>query len=327
MVFVALLLFGWAERVFACSCAPQELREAVLNADYILIGTILSRQDTPPDPRGIVSSADPAYFEVNVERMLKGKQPSPAIVVTMRSDVSCGYPFKEGTRYIIFGYRWDPKKGIFGQPAGRIMSFTRLYYHLPLRPEEKRVGQARPEEIIGTNLCTRTTAKDVDAVAAQVEALLMGRPVTLSPVPSTPPWKSMARGQLPPEDYLTLQGYFKGMQKYNRSDFKGALQAWEQGLAWIPMQDYRPNKCIANQRQNQDTFHKMISSISKSINIIPQRHTNWYETSSKEASARSCHFRLKNRLFMAFNHKSHLYRQNRRRCEKRSISLMYSYNM
>lgn len=134
IMLTAFLLLGCAERAFACSCAGQDLHEAVLNADYIFIGTILSRQDTPPDPRGIVSSADPAYFEVSVERMLKGQQPSPAIVVTVRSSASCGYPFRLGTRYLIFGYRLDLK--------------------------------------IGTNLCTMTTAKHVDAVAAQVDALL-----------------------------------------------------------------------------------------------------------------------------------------------------------
>lgn len=141
-VFVALLLIVAGERVFACSCAHEEVDKAVLRADYILVGTILSRQDTPPNSHGISSDADPAYFEVAVERMLKGEQRSRAIVVTKRMSESCGYPFEQDTRYLIFGYR------VKETPA-----------------------QTQQKDMIRTNLCTLTTAENVDSLATQVEAV------------------------------------------------------------------------------------------------------------------------------------------------------------
>jgi hypothetical protein len=141
-----LLLFADVRQAPACSCASQELPDAVSGADYVFIGMITARQDIPPDASGIISSADPAYFEVAVERMLKGTPLSPVTVVTARNSSSCGYPFKEGTRYLIFGYRSD-------------------------RTES---SQSPSRSLVSTNICTRTTDQEVDMVAAQVKALLMG---------------------------------------------------------------------------------------------------------------------------------------------------------
>ena len=153
LAFVALFFLGHAGLASACTCAHQELETAVRSADSIFIGTILSRQDTPPDSRGMFSSGDPTYFEVEVERTLKGELSSSVTVSTVRSDVSCGYPFKQGTRYIIFGYR-------------------------------PRSEQAEKKGAIGTSLCTLTTAKNVDSLADQVDAILTGRPAIPSEAPN-----------------------------------------------------------------------------------------------------------------------------------------------
>jgi hypothetical protein len=146
MICAGLLFFADAKQGLACSCALQEIPDAVSSADYIFIGTITTRQDIPPDASGIISSADPAYFEVAVEWTLKGTPLSPVTVVTARDSSSCGYPFKEGIRYLIFGYRSDRTEG----------------------------SQSPRRSFISTNICTRTTDQGVDVVAAQVKALLMG---------------------------------------------------------------------------------------------------------------------------------------------------------
>lgn len=146
-IFMALFFLVGEERVSACSCAPEELDKAVLRADYILVGTIRSRQDTPPDSHGISSDADPVYFEVAVERMLKGEPHALVTVVTPGMSASCGYPFEQGTRYLIFGYHAD------GTPPEHIQK----------------------ENVIRTNLCTLTTAENVDVLATQIEKLLTER--------------------------------------------------------------------------------------------------------------------------------------------------------
>lgn len=150
MAFVALLLLVSTERVSACSCAREELDQAVLRADYILVGTILSPRDSTPDSHGIRNDTDPVYFAVEVERMLKGEQSSPAIIVTNRISASCGYPFEQGTRYLIFGYHAEAT--------------------IPELPQQK--------DVIKTNLCTLTTADKVDALATQIQTLLAKQPVS-----------------------------------------------------------------------------------------------------------------------------------------------------
>src|SRR5262245_30829883 len=88
MICAGLLFFAAARQASACSCALQDLSEAVSSADYIFIGTIIARQDMPPDASGIMSSANPVYFEVAVERTLKGTPLSHATVVTARNNSS-----------------------------------------------------------------------------------------------------------------------------------------------------------------------------------------------------------------------------------------------
>jgi hypothetical protein len=144
---VTILLCGYVTQTFACTCVAEPLSQAVSRADYIFLGTVLLRQDPPPNPSGVMSSMDPVYFHVAVERTLKGELPSPAIVVTARESASCGYPFQRGTRYLIFGYRATGTSG----------------------------GPAPAESTLSTTLCSQTTDKDVDGVATQVKALLAQR--------------------------------------------------------------------------------------------------------------------------------------------------------
>jgi hypothetical protein len=143
---VTLLLCGGVRQARACSCLFEPLPQAVSSTDYIFVGTILSRRDTPPHPSGSISSMDPAYFAVTVERTLKGVPLSPTTVVTARESASCGYPFQEGTRYLIFGSRSTGTAG----------------------------GRSPAESEVATNLCTRTTDQEVDEAVGQVEALLTG---------------------------------------------------------------------------------------------------------------------------------------------------------
>jgi len=152
---VTILLCGYVTQTLACSCVAEPLSRAVSSADYIFLGTVLLRQDPPPDPSGVMSSMDPVYFHATVERTLKGELLSPAVVVTARESASCGYPFQRGTRYLIFGYRATGTAG----------------------------GPSQAESTLSTTLCSQTTDKEVDRVAAQVETLLRGAPPMQDAIP------------------------------------------------------------------------------------------------------------------------------------------------
>jgi len=207
-ILTVLLFLTGAERVAACSCASEELDQAVLRADYILVGTILSPRDTAPDSHGIGNDTDPVYFAVEVERMLKGEHSSPAIIVTNRISESCGYPFEQGTRYLIFGYRAEGT--------------------LP--------GLTQQQDMIRTHLCTLTTAENVDALATKVEALLTRQPVSSSeasnkkidePPPSSQeiPIVEIPISETASERYTVEEGFDRPGADYENFEQTGEFQS------------------------------------------------------------------------------------------------------
>ncbi|REK76648.1 hypothetical protein [Paenibacillus paeoniae] len=100
----AVLLGSFAiapEGASACSCAfPGSVNEAKLNNDVVFDGTVTGKKE--PVRLFSRSSATPITWTFEVHEIWKGKV-SPAIsVVSVQASESCGYEFKEGSRYIVY---------------------------------------------------------------------------------------------------------------------------------------------------------------------------------------------------------------------------------
>lgn len=114
-----------AEPCFACSCAPREegqsrqeyREEQAKNADVIFTGRV-RRIEGSEDPGGSIE----AYFRVG--KAYKGTHRKRLIIETNSSGAACGYSFKDGKRYTVFGFGEGPKRystGICtGTQRGRI---------------------------------------------------------------------------------------------------------------------------------------------------------------------------------------------------------------
>lgn len=72
----------------ACSCAGGTDAEHLARAFAVFDGEVLARREPPR--RAIMSSGDPAVYEVAVTRVYKGDVPARAEVVTAVSGASCG---------------------------------------------------------------------------------------------------------------------------------------------------------------------------------------------------------------------------------------------
>ena len=93
----------------ACYCGDSgSPREAMAEADAVFFGKVVTIQ--APGPRfrkgqlGI-SSADLVTVEFRVRRVWKGPIRDTLSVQTERSEISCGFEFKEGREYIVYTWR------------------------------------------------------------------------------------------------------------------------------------------------------------------------------------------------------------------------------
>ena len=73
----------------------------------MFVGKVVAIQT--PDPRlrngeQVISSADPVTVEFDVIKVWKGPLRETLTVDTERSEISCGFEFKEGRRYVVYAY-------------------------------------------------------------------------------------------------------------------------------------------------------------------------------------------------------------------------------
>lgn len=92
----------------ACSCAPSgSPKEAMAEANAVFFGKVVAIRTPGPRLRNgewVISSADPMTVEFDVVRVWKGPIRQNLSVQTERYEVSCGFGFKEGRRYIVYAY-------------------------------------------------------------------------------------------------------------------------------------------------------------------------------------------------------------------------------
>lgn len=100
----ALVLLFAVPGVEACSCAQTSCRQAT-EYDAVFEATVEAVEPPAAGPAGLWSSADVITVRLRDLRPIRGEADTQ--VVTARSGISCGYPFRVGTRYLIFANRTE----------------------------------------------------------------------------------------------------------------------------------------------------------------------------------------------------------------------------
>src|SRR5687768_10693683 len=99
---IALVLAGRAPGAWACSCVPASGAEHYQNAEVVFVGVVTERTD-PHEDDEIQSGGSAIHYTVEVRSEQKGDVSDPVLVKSSRSEASCGYTFRVGRRYQVFG--------------------------------------------------------------------------------------------------------------------------------------------------------------------------------------------------------------------------------
>ncbi len=99
--------------VAACSCVPLTPAQAFERADTVFVGEVTSFKTKS----GLFghSSIDPTTANFKVMEVWKGPRQGTLTIGTVRSEVSCGYEFQEGLRYLV--YARDGQTGLCDRTA------------------------------------------------------------------------------------------------------------------------------------------------------------------------------------------------------------------
>jgi len=103
------LVFVVPGRAMACSCSsPPPFEKAVKQADAVFVGEVASSD--PVDGRrrftGITVDGLVSY-SFAVEEVVAGDVGSGVEVISHSSGATCGFPFQEGNRYVVFAYEGE----------------------------------------------------------------------------------------------------------------------------------------------------------------------------------------------------------------------------
>ena len=106
----------------ACSCAGLTPAQAFERADSVFVGEVTSFKVKS----GLFgkSSIDPTTVDFTVMEVWKGPQQRTLTIRTVRSEVSCGYEFVEGLRYLV--YARDGQTGLCDRTALTIQAAEEL---------------------------------------------------------------------------------------------------------------------------------------------------------------------------------------------------------
>jgi hypothetical protein len=101
MVFT-LMVVGASHNARACECASSGPPcQNVFSADAVFAGTVQNIADAP--------DRNPPYRQLSVAfaqvTPFRGMQGTTATLFTTDSTSSCGYPFKQGERYLVYAHR------------------------------------------------------------------------------------------------------------------------------------------------------------------------------------------------------------------------------
>ena len=135
-VFLCLAaLLSLPKTAGACTCAPAASpAEALAGADAVFAGEAVAISPLGRPPYRL-SSTDPVAVEFRVSRVWKGPRRETLIVETEFFEMSCGYEFKKGRKYIV--YTWEgARTGLCTRTAPAWMAFADFVALGPGRPPE-----------------------------------------------------------------------------------------------------------------------------------------------------------------------------------------------
>jgi hypothetical protein len=116
-----------------------------------------------------VSSAALVTVEFGVSRIWKGPRLATLTVETERREVSCGYEFKKGRKYIV--YTWDgTRTGLCTRTAPAWMAFRDFVALGPGQPPEPTPSS----ETAGGGTCSATASSGERRVEVTMLGLLVG---------------------------------------------------------------------------------------------------------------------------------------------------------
>lgn len=105
LVFFPVL---FAQRTNACSCAAAPPpRQALREAKAVFIGEVISTEVF--DVKNGFGTQQVIQIRFAVNRFWKGIEGSEAIVYTSGHEMSCGFHFERGKKYLVYAYpdRWE----------------------------------------------------------------------------------------------------------------------------------------------------------------------------------------------------------------------------
>ena len=108
---IAFILFaiGAYSTVQACSCATvgadNDYRGLLLNTDAVFRGTVIRVHDLTPSPAQDIQFVPLRLVIFQVNGAWKGITHGTAFVFTGRGGGDCGFPFQQGTEYVVWATR------------------------------------------------------------------------------------------------------------------------------------------------------------------------------------------------------------------------------
>ena len=119
----SMILLALPGAAHACSCVSSgSPAEALAEADAVFAGEVTSVKFSGTSPYRL-SSAALVTVEFQVSQVWKGPRREILHVETERSEVSCGFEFKEGRHYIV--YTWEGgRTGLCTRTAPAWMAFA-----------------------------------------------------------------------------------------------------------------------------------------------------------------------------------------------------------
>src|SRR5262245_4143530 len=106
-VTVATAAIGLSARpAAACSCMPSGPPcQAYFQTDVVFVGTVRSITVRKVPLESIDRIIDQRAVHLTIERAVRGVQETEVDVNTGSGGGDCGYDFKVGERYVVYGYR------------------------------------------------------------------------------------------------------------------------------------------------------------------------------------------------------------------------------
>ena len=121
LALLVLLLSLWlpVKYALACSCvADPNAKESTKGYDAVFSGTIEEIRD--PEGQGkLISSGRTIFYTFDVDAVVKGDVSEKQVVGSAADSASCGYVFKDGSRYLVYADREGEKL------TTQLCSFTR----------------------------------------------------------------------------------------------------------------------------------------------------------------------------------------------------------